>query len=579
MQKLVGIGVSPGIAIGPAHVIREETLSVPRYDILPSQVAEEVRRFEAALARAAADLSGLKSLASEHGDATQTAIVDSHLLMLRDPEFSRSVIAAVERERKNAEWVVIETIEEIVERMSKRRTPIDRSSDFHDISRRILHHLLQRERPDLQGIAGEVVLVAHNLMPSDTVSLPQNYVLGIATDGGGKTSHTAILARSFEIPAVLGLSHASRLVEQGQQVIVDGNTGTLVLDPDKRTLERYRRLAEQARRHSLALQGLSRLPAQTRDGKVVRLEANMEVPEEIEHIQAHGADGIGLYRTEFLYIRPHDYPPEEEQYRVIRGILERMGGQTVVVRTLDLGGDKVIPGYRGAAEDNPILGWRAVRFCLARPAVFKTQLRAMLRASAHGSMKMMFPMISGVEELESVLAIVEEVKEELRARGTPFDERLPIGAMIEVPSAALTARSLADKVDFFSIGTNDLIQYTIAVDRGNEKIAYLYEPFHPGVLKLVSMIVEAGHEAGIPVGMCGEMAGDPLATVVLLGMGLDSFSMSAASIPAIKQIIRSVTMEEASALAQQVLRLSTCREVDQLVREWTRERLGDVAFR
>jgi phosphotransferase system enzyme I (PtsI) len=253
-----------------------------------------------------------------------------------------------------------------------------------------------------------------------------------------------------------------------------------------------------------------------------------------------------------------------------------MNGRTVVVRTLDLGGDKVIPGYRGAAEDNPILGWRAIRFCLARPAVFKTQLRAMLRASAHGAMKMMFPMISGVEELERALVIVEEVKEDLASRGVAFDPHLPIGAMIEVPSAALTARSLAEKVDFFSIGTNDLIQYTIAVDRGNEKIAYLYQPFHPGVLKLIRMIVDAGHEAGIPVGMCGEMAADPVSSVVLLGMGLDSFSMSPASIPGIKRIIRSVTMEEAAALAERVLRLTTSREIDELVRAWMKERLGDV---
>jgi len=579
MQKLAGIGVSGGIAIGPAYVIREETLSVPRYDILPSEVAGELERFGRAVQQAVADLAGLRSVATQREDPSHAAILQSHLLMLEDPELSRRVTTAVERERKNVEWVVIETIDDMIERLARRRSSVDRSSDFHDISRRILHHLLERERPNLQGISQQVVLIAHNLMPSDTISLRAEHVLGIGTDGGAKTSHTAILARSFEIPAVLGLSHASRLVEHGRQVIVDGNTGTLIIDPDKRTLERYRRLAEQARRHSLVLQDLSSLPAQTRDGKVVRLEANMEVPEELEHIRAHGADGIGLYRTEFLYIRPHDYPPEEEQYRTIRGILELMKGQTVVVRTLDLGGDKVIPGYKGAAEDNPILGWRAVRFCLARPAVFKTQLRAMLRASVHGSMKMMFPMISGIEELERVLAIVDEVKEELASKGVAFDEHLPIGAMIEVPSAALTARTLAEKVDFFSIGTNHLIQYPIAVDRGNEKIAYLYEPFHPGVLRLIRMIVDAGHEAGIPVGMCGEMAGDPRASVVLLGMGLDSFSMSAASIPEIKRMIRSVTVAEAVALSEQALRLTTCREVDQLVTAWMKERFHEAGRR
>ncbi len=573
MQKLAGIGVSPGIAIGPAYVVREETLSVPRYDVLPAEVPAELERFREAVKKAVADLTGLRSLATEHGDQTHAAIVESHLLMLEDPEFARRVATSVERERKNVEAVVIETIDEMVERLAKRKSASDRSSDFHDISRRLLHHLLERERPNLQGITGQVVLIAHNLMPSDTISLRKEHVLGIGTDGGARTSHTAILARAFEIPAVLGLSYGSRLAEHGRQVIVDGNTGTVILDPDKRTLDRYRRLAEQARIASLVLRDESSLPGQTRDGKLVRVEANLEVPEEVEHVRAHGADGIGLYRTEFLYIRPHDYPPEEEQYGTIRGILEFMKGQTVVVRTLDLGGDKVIPGYRGAAEDNPILGWRSIRFCLARPAVFKTQLRAMLRASAHGSMKMMFPMISGVEELERALAIVEEVKEDLASRGVAFDPHLPIGAMIEVPSAALTARSLAERVDFFSIGTNDLIQYTIAVDRGNEKIAYLYQPFHPGVLKLIRMIVDAGHEAGIPVGMCGEMAADPMASVVLLGMGLDSFSMSAGSIPAIKRIIRSVTMEEAAALAEQVLRLTTSREIDELVRAWMKERL------
>jgi phosphoenolpyruvate-protein phosphotransferase (PTS system enzyme I) len=577
MQKLAGIGVSPGIAIGRAYVIRDETLSVPRYDIAAGQVSAEVGRFRSAVKAAVADLAGLRDAAND--EPQHAAILESHLLMLEDPEFMRRVTEAVERERKNAEWVVIETIDEIVDRLARKRSASDRSSDFHDISRRILQHLLERERPDLSSISEQVILVAPNLMPSDTISLNKEFVLGIGTDGGGKTSHTAIIARSFEIPAVLGLSHASRLVAHGRHVIVDGNTGTLILDPDKRTLERYTRLAEQARRDRAGLVEISDLPAQTRDGKVVKLEANLEVPEEVTQVKAHGADGIGLYRTEFLYIRPHDYPAEEEQYRTIRSILEVMGDQTVTVRTLDLGGDKVIPGYKGAAEDNPILGWRAVRFCLARPAVFRTQLRAMLRASAHGSMKMMFPMISGFEELEQVLAIVDDVRRELTAQGLAFDPNLPVGAMIEVPSAALTARTLADKVDFFSIGTNDLIQYTLAVDRGNEKIAYLYDPFHPGVLKLIKMVVDAGHDAGIPVGMCGEMAADPEAAVLLLGMGLDSFSMSAASIPAIKRIIRSVSMDEAAALAAQVLGVATSREAAAMIRSWIKEHVGEQSRR
>jgi phosphotransferase system enzyme I (PtsI) len=298
----------------------------------------------------------------------------------------------------------------------------------------------------------------------------------------------------------------------------------------------------------------------------------MEVPEELDSIHAHNADGIGLYRSEFLYIGPHDYPSEDRQYQTIKGIVKAMDGRTVVVRTLDLGGDKVIPGYKDAVEDNPILGWRAVRFCLAKPTIFKAQLRAILRASVHGPMKIMFPMISGPIELDRALAVLEEVKGELSRKGVAFDERIPVGIMIEVPSAALTADILAKKVDFFSIGTNDLIQYTIAVDRGNERIAYLYQPFHPAVLRLIRTIIEAGHEQGIPVGMCGEMAGDPYASVVLLGLGLDSFSMSAISIPEVKRIIRSVTMDEARRLAERVMGMSSCREINNFVRHWMEER-------
>jgi phosphotransferase system enzyme I (PtsI) len=364
----------------------------------------------------------------------------------------------------------------------------------------------------------------------------------------------------------------SRVVERGDLLIVDGNSGTVIVRPDDPTLKSYRLARRKWQEHERVLGDLVCEPAETMDGRTVRLDANMEVPEELDSIRAHNPDGIGLYRSEFLFIGPHEYPSEDRQYETIAGIVKAMEGRTVVVRTLDLGGDKVIPGYKDAAEDNPILGWRAVRFCLAKPTIFKAHLRAILRASAHGPIKIMFPMISGLIELERVIAVLAEVKDELRRRNVPFDQDIPIGIMIEVPSAALTADLLAPKVDFFSIGTNDLIQYTIAVDRGNERIAYLYQPFHPAVLRLIRMVIDAGHQHGIPVGMCGEMASDPHAAAVLLGLGLDSFSMSAISIPEVKRIIRSITVEEARGVADRVMKMSSCREINNFVRQWMGER-------
>jgi phosphotransferase system enzyme I (PtsI) len=397
-------------------------------------------------------------------------------------------------------------------------------------------------------------------------------------DAGGKTSHTAIIARSFEIPAVLGLSRMSRVVNGGEELIVDGNRGVVIVDPDTDTRERYRRLKGEWQEHEVELMRLNDLPAETKDGKLISLKGNIEISEEVDGVVSHGADGIGLFRSEFLFLKPGKLPSEEEQFNAYRYVLEAMSGKPVTIRTLDVGGDKVSseigPGY----EKNPILGWRAIRVCLSEVDLFRTQLRALLRAGAYGRLRIMFPMISGEPELQQALEILDEVRSDLRNRAIPFESDIPVGIMIEIPSAAMTSDRLARKVDFFSIGTNDLIQYTIAVDRGNERTAYLYEPFHPGVLRLIRMVIDNAHHEGIPVAMCGEMAGDPLATEVLLGLGLDEFSMGALGIPEVKRIIRSASLAEAEELAGDVMSMRTAAEINRAVREHMQQRFDLAVY-
>ncbi|MBN1835734.1 MAG: phosphoenolpyruvate--protein phosphotransferase [Spirochaetales bacterium] len=578
MKVVHGIAVSPGIAIGKAFLYSNEKLAVPSYEITPTQVTHELGRFNAAVGRATRDVEALLNRGdAELGDA-ERRLLESHRLMLTDPELATKVGEELGAQQRNVEWVLMEVVKALADKLGSAGDEYlsERASDIQDIADRIMRHLTSQARVPLDSLEEEVVLVAHNLLPSDGISMNKKKVLGIAADFGGKTSHVAILARSFEIPTVLGLSELTAHVQAGDPVIVDGSRGIVIVRPDEETLREYERSREAWQKHELQLLNLNELKAETRDGKLILLESNIEIPEEIDSVLAHGADGIGLYRSEFLYILPKRFPSEEQQVTAYARVLESMKPREVTIRTLDLGGDKVIPGVRTVEESNPILGWRAVRFCLSRPEIFKTQLRALLRASVHGNLKIMFPMISGLEELESTLEVLEQAKQELRAEGRPFDEGVPVGIMIEVPSAAFTSDILARKVGFFSIGTNDLIQYTIAVDRENERIAYLYEPFHPGVLRLIRMVIENAHAGGIPVGMCGEMAGDPYAAVILLGLGLDEFSMSAIGIPEIKRIIRSVTVSEAEELVGAVMEMKSYREIDPYVRAWMRERFDFV---
>lgn len=574
MKTIKGISASPGIAIGKAYVYLDDAIRVPKYTISQDDVSYERERFESAASRAVQELEELKEGDGADIGEERSRILDSHILMVRDPEFQEQVYTRLDEQQKNVEWVLLQVIEDLVEQLNGSSDAYlrERTLDIHDVSRRVLNHLLFRERISLADLTEEVILVTHNLLPSDALGMNKDMVKGIAMDEGGKTSHTAILARAFEIPAVLGLADISEHISTGDDIIIDGNTGIVIPKPDADTRKRYLATSREWHQREIELLTLNELPAETKDGKLIQLMANIEVPEETESAQSHGADGIGLYRSEFLFLRPGGVSSEEEQYEAYSSVVRAMNGKSVTIRTLDLGGDKISPAMHQVSERNPILGWRAIRYCLAQRELFVSQLRALLRASVHGNLQIMFPMISGIEELEDAYGVLEEAKDSLRKDGIAFSDDMSVGIMIETPSAALTADILARKADFFSIGTNDLIQYTIAVDRGNERIAYLYEPFHPGVLRLIQSVIDSAHEAGIPVSMCGEMAGDPLATVILLGSGLDMYSMSAFTIPEIKRIIRTVTVLEAEELVGTISEMNSYRDIDAYVLRWVDER-------
>ncbi len=565
MRTLQGIPASPGIARGPAFVfLDDEEPMIPRYAVNGRELDGEWDRFVVAVGKAKDDVQAMRDRATREMGQEHGAIFDTHLLMLDDPEVHEAIGVSLRNSLLNIEWIVYQYEQSIVQRLEGLDDPLlqERTVDVHDITKRILNHLMLKERFSLADLAFDVVLIAKNLLPSDMISMNRQRVKAIVMDAGGKTSHTAILARAFEIPAVLGLGGGARSIKNDDIVIVDGTTGDVCIEPDARTLERYERLRARMAERDLDLASIAALPATTLDGKDVLIKANIEVPEETESVLRHGATGIGLFRSEFLFLQPGRAPSEEAQYAAYSRVLESMDGLPVTIRTLDVGGDKVVPDLSIVEEKNPLLGWRAIRYCLSDMELFQSQLRAILRASTHGDARIMFPMISGPVELDQAIAALEVAKLECRKRHQAFREDIPVGIMIEVPSAAMIADILATRVDYFSIGTNDLIQYTIAVDRGNEKVAYLHEPFHPAVLRLVKKVIDDGHAAGIPVSMCGEMASDPFAAVVLLGFGLDEFSMSAVSVPDVKRTIRSISFAEAQTIATEALRLTSHQETE-----------------
>ena len=574
MNELRGVPASPGFAIGRVYLYHDDDLDIPEYNILEHDVIEEMNRYRRAVDLATKELEEVLS----RGGADPDGFLATHILMLRDPEVQAKVDVRITRTRKNAEWVLQDVVNELIIKLGTVEDVYlkERTLDIRDVSRRVMQHLLGKTpRTQLAELKTEVILVAPNLMPSDAVAMNKRFVQGLAMDVGGKTTHTAILARSFEIPAVLGLGRVSKEVKTGDWLIVDGEQGRVIINPTEELLDDYRTKQKEFlhRRHHLA--ALEALPCTTRDGKPFTLKANIEIPEEVPSVIEHGVEGIGLYRSEFLFIQHGALVNEDTQFLAYRRVLEGMGTKSVTIRTLDLGGDKLAPDAYPFKESNPLLGWRAVRYCLADQKIFRTQLRALLRSACYGNLKIMFPMISGVGELEQVLAVYHDVREELLSEGIPIPP-IPIGTMIEVPSAALVSDHLARMVDFFSIGTNDLTQYTLAVDRGNERIAGLYEPLHPGVLRLIKMVIDNAHSAGIPVAMCGEMASDPKAALVLAGLGLDEFSMNTVSLSRVKEVLRSLTLSEAQTVAEKVLKLPRVEEVQAYLSAYSQGRFAEI---
>ncbi len=577
---LKGIPAAPGIVIGKVLLLDREQYVIPRRSIREEQIQTEIKHFKDALIQTKQEIIDIKKRISEELGSEHGQIFSAHLLVIEDSMLIEEVIAKIKKEKLSAEYVFQDVLKKYIKVFSEMDDEYlrERISDINDIGKRILKNLIGAREDALATLKEKAIIISYDLSPSDTATMHKKNVIGFATDIGSRTSHTAIMAKSLEIPAVVGLETITKEVKNGDNIIVDGTHGLVIINPVPTTLRLYEATRKKMVAFEKHLLETKELPAETRDGRKIELMSNIELPEEVSSVLAHGAEGIGLYRTEYFYMNRKDLPSEEEQFKAYSAVAKKMKPYTVIFRTLDLGGDKFLSQLDIPQEMNPFMGWRAIRFCLARPDIFKTQLRAILRASSFGKLKMMYPMISGLEELRQANALLEESKKELRKEGVSFDDNMEVGAMIEVPSAALTADILARESDFFSIGTNDLIQYSLAVDRVNEKIAYLYEPAHPAVMLLIKNIIEAGHKAGIWVGMCGEMAGDIYMTLILLGLGLDEFSTSPVAVPEIKRIIRSVTMDQAREIAQQAITLSTGKEVERFAKRKLKEIVPDLAI-
>jgi phosphotransferase system enzyme I (PtsI) len=565
-----GIGVSPGIAIGRAVIIEKRVASVYRVPIRDEEVDGEVTRFLEALEKTRDELLELKQKVSRSMGDEYASIFDAHAMIVSDASFADKVVQKIEDEQVNAEWALSEVEEELQARFASFDDEYlrERVADVKDVSQRVLVNLQGISHHDVSEITHDVVILADDLTPSDTIHFNRRPIVGFATEAGGRTSHTSIIAKSLFMPAVIGVPRLTKIVDNDELIIVDGYEGTVVVNPTSAMVSEYRGRVTRHEEQENKLLSNRNVAAVTKDNIQISLQANIELIEELEDAVKFGAEGIGLYRSEFLYISKSPLlPTEEEHFNVYRRLAESVAPNWCVIRTFDLGGKKVAATITGKKEDNPVLGLRALRLCMRHRDMFKTQLRALLRASAFGKIKIMFPLVSGVQELRQVKTLVREIMADLDVEKVAYNKDLKIGIMIEVPSAAVIADLLATEADFFAIGTNDLIQYSLAIDRANENVSYLYEPLHPALLRLIKGVIDAGKRAGIPVSMCGEMASDPIYAVILLGLGLEIFSMNPSNVPVVKDVIRNVRYRDCRRIAEIALQKKTAQEIEEFVIE------------
>lgn len=558
-----GIIGSGGIVIGKAYLYKKEMMIIDEAAIDEDALNAELDKVEEALRLSGEQINRIMEQASRDFSEDEASIFNAHLMILEDPELISSIKEKILNEKIHASNAANQVIENYIGIFSAMEDEYlrERAADIKDVGTRLIRNILGIADQDIGNLDSDVIIVAHDLTPSDTALMDKKHVKGFVTNIGGRTSHTAIMARSLEIPAVLGLCDITEKVRDGEVIVVDGNAGTVIVSPDENTRSNYYEKIEKDNRDKNELKKIANLPSVTLDGKHIELAANIGGPSEVNSVLEYGGDGVGLYRTEFLYMDRDTFPSEEEQFEAYRIVAEQMNGKPVIIRTLDIGGDKKLTYLPLQEEMNPFLGFRAIRLCFEMRDMFKTQLKAILRASIYHNVLIMYPMISGVEEVIEANRILEEAKRELRADGIVFDEKIKCGVMIEIPSAAITADIIIKEVDFFSIGTNDLCQYTLAVDRMNEKISNLYQPFHPGVLRLIKNVIDEAHKAGKFTGMCGEMAGDPAAALLLVGLGLDELSMSASSLLMVKKIVRSISQQDAKKIAEHAMTLASAAQI------------------
>lgn len=570
MKKISGMAASPGIVIGRAYVVLSESFRVLPRAIGEDEIEPEIERFRKAIDESREEILDIKRKFEETANEPAPAeIFDTHIHLLQDLVFTEETIRKVREQKRNIEFVFSENLGAIVRQLSSVGDEYfrQRSRDIEDVGGRILRKLLRRKKRPLSNLPDKAIVISHDITPADTASMDRENVLAFATDAGGRTSHTAIMAKALEIPAVVGLQDITRHVRNDDFIIVDGLQGVVIVSPDEQTLNEYQIRRDRYIESERALEKLKDLPAQTVDGTTIELMANIDMPIEIESAFGHGAEGIGLFRTEFLFLNRTVPPSEDEQAEAYTTVAERMNPNPITIRTLDIGGDKLLGGFDRYSESNPFMGCRAIRFCLDHPEIFRPQLRAILRASARGKVRLMLPMITGLLELRQSLQMLEEAKKELEAEGIPFDTNMPVGVMIETPSAVLIADILAKEADFFSIGTNDLIQYSLAVDRINERVAHLYQPAHPGIIRMIKLVIDAAERENIALSVCGEIASELPITLVLIGLGIRDLSMTATAIPEVKKLIRSISLKDAEELASKALNLSTSSDIRSEIHE------------